>query len=216
MKKRKISNKVLAIILITLLLAIGLLTTAWALFSQNKNQETGLSVGTINVELIEDWPEEGDKIEIETETGTVEETYDEFGITRNSKVVYGKSTGNIPAYVRIRCIPIVEYYLVEDETTQKGEWVVAPIAQSDIVISVEGEEWIKSGEYYYYKNVLGENEETGKLNINWQITEIPTEIADYDIRANVKVVLEFSQASHEKWKEIFNINQLPEGVESVE
>ena len=44
--------------------------------------------------------------------------------------------------------------------------------------------------------------------------EMPSEIARYEnIRTDVRVILEYSQTTNEAWKDIFQIENLPEGVE---
>lgn len=201
-------NKILFIVFITLLGATLILTTVWALFSARKTANSDIRIGKIDVELQEDWPNQGDPVD----PATPGELYDEFGIKKYAKVVKGHSLGDLPAYVRIRCIPIVQYYYVEDEATE-GEWITAPISQEDIVVSINGTDWVNSGDYYYYKKILEGFGTTGDLNIGWEIVEVPSEIKQYRIRADVRVILEYSQTTNDAWKEIFQINTLPEGVE---
>lgn len=201
-------NKILLIVLITLIGATLILTTVWALFSARKTDESDIRIGKIDVDLVEDWPEPGDVVD----PSEPEEKYDEFGIEKYAKVVKGQSVGDLPAYVRIRCIPIVQYYYIAENETE-GEWITAPVAQEDIVLLINGTDWTRSGDYYYYTKILEGFGTTGDLNINWQIAEIPSEIQQYQIRTDVRVILEYSQTTNDAWKEIFQIEELPEGVE---
>ena len=118
----------------------------------------------------------------------------------------------MPAYVRIRCIPVVEYYYIEDGETE-GTWITAPVAQEDITVMVTGDNWVIQDGYYYYKNIVKAKEETDNLNIKWQVTELPSEIAKYQIRTDVRVMLEYAQTTNNAWKDIFKIESFPEGVE---
>lgn len=206
-EKYKISNKTLIIILIVLFVITAILGTAWALFSDKEENNSEIQIGKINVDLLEDWPNPGEPVDPDNP----DETYDEFGIKKYTKAIQGHSTGDLPAYVRVRCIPIVQYYYIEDGNTQ-GNWITASIPQEDIVLHIEGEKWVRDGEYYYYTEILNQDEKTGELDIDWQISEIPVELQKYEIRTDVKVILEYAQTTNNMWKEIFKIDELPEGV----
>lgn len=204
-------NLKLIIIGILLILLIVLIPVGYALFSDKDKAIGGTEIGKIEVELKEDWPERN---ETDPTTG---EQYDEFGLTKSSKKIWGHSTGNLPAYVRVRCIPIVEYNT--DKVNGQGEWVTAPVPQENIIITVDSKNdeqedtWIKSGDYWYYNKILPVGENTSKMNISWQIDELPSELEDYKVRADVRVILEYAQTTNDMWKEIFQINALPGGVE---
>lgn len=210
-EKLKISNKTLIIILSVLVVFFAVLGIAWALLSDKEEGNSQIQIGKINVDLLEDWPEQGEPVSPDTP----DIKYDEFGIRRYEKNIQGHSTGDIPAYVRIRCIPIVQYYYVEEGSTT-GNWITASIEQEDIVIHVNGDKWVRNGDYYYYKEILNKDEKTDILNIDWQLSELPATIQEYDIRTDVKVILEYAQTANNVWKEVFQINELPEGIELVE
>ena len=203
-KGSKISLIIFAILLI---IFIALIPAGFALFSHSRNENAETKIGIIDVELKEDW----------------NETTDE-GILNNTKKIWGVSNGDIPAYVRVRCIPIVQYKVTEDETEK---WITTPVSQDNIAINVldvveEDEQpstvqkWIKKGDYWYYYKVVEPTEATDKMQIKWDVVSIPSEIATYPIRANVKVLLEYSQTTNEAWKTNFQITELPSGVEVVE
>lgn len=207
-KNITIKNKKVIILIAILLLLITIISvfTAYSLFSDVKNEEENLKIGKVEVILKENSP--------------WEENEDEFGVENvYTKSVKGVSVAEQDAYVRIRCIPVVEYYMQNinaSETAENGEWITAPVSQEDITLAINSENWIQDGEYWYYKNILHGFEETEELNIDWQVLEIPSEISFYPIRTDVRVILEYSQASNNMWKDIFKIEELPEGVELVQ
>ena len=142
----------------------------------------------------------------------------EFGIERNQKKVWGRSTGDKKAYVRMRFVPIVEYYYVEKDDNDNitlAEWRTAPIPQENIRVKVKNaSDWVLQGNYYYYKSILNPGETTSKIDIEWEVYEMPSEIARYEkIRTDVRVILEYAQTTNDAWKELFQIEDLPSGVE---
>lgn len=198
------------VVIVALLIAlIILIPIGYALFSDHKNDSTSAKIGKIEVILQEDWPDYGDLYE--------EDVYDEFGIKKYTKDIWGHSTGDLPAYVRVRCIPVVEYY---DEAEDK--WITAPVSQENIVISVNSEDesgenvWVNDGEYWYYTKIVPAGADTEKMSFNWQVVELPTGLSGKDIRTDVRVMLEYAQTTHDMWKDIFQIENLPDGVEAAE
>lgn len=195
-------NKKVIIISIALILVLIISSIVWALFTARKTDTAQVKVGEIKVILEEDWPED----------------VSEFGIERNQKKVWGRSNGDKKAYVRMRFIPIVQYYYEEkdqDDNVTLAEWRTAPIPQENIRVKVKNaSEWVLQGNYYYYKKILNPGETTSKIDLEWEIYEMPSEIARYEnIRTDVRVILEYSQTTNEAWKDIFQIENLPEGVE---
>ena len=214
------SNKSLMFVLIVALLMvfIALIPIGYALFSDYKQDSANAKIGKIEVVLKEDWPERGDTYN----DGQDEDTYDEFGIKKYTKQVWGHSVGDLPAYVRIRCIPIVEYYIEPAERETQGKWITAPVEQDNIQVKVTAKDnsdkttWVQDGEYWYYKNILPAGADTAPMTIDWQIIELPAELSGKKVRTDVRVMLEYSQTTHDKYKEIFQIDALPEGVELAE
>lgn len=219
-----LKNQKIIIIAILLIVLIILIPIGYALFSHTKNDETSTKIGELNVILVEDWPEPGDTYTPPSDGTTTpdDETYDEFGISKKTKSIHGESVAELNAYVRVRLIPIVEYFVEDNENPGEGEWITAPVSQDKFVINVTGDTWTKSGDYWYYKKILKglQNAEgpyvTDDMNLSWQVAEIPSEIASYPIRTNVRVLLEYAQTTNDMWKELFQIEQLPQGVQTVE
>ena len=196
-----LKNKKPLIIIALLLIFLLLTTISYSLFSDIKGEEKNLKVGRVEVILEEDkeW----------------QENEDVYGIEKYTKSVKGVSVADLDAYVRIRCIPIVQYF-DEEANNGEGQWITAPIDQNEIMLVINTEDWVQEGDYWYYKKVLKGYEKTEELNIDWQILEVPTYIMDKKIRANVRVILEYAQASNNMWKDIFKIDDLPQQVERIQ
>jgi hypothetical protein len=195
-------NKKKIIISATIIALLIISTVVWALFTARKDDAANIQVGEIEVVLEEDWPDD----------------VTEFGIERNQKKVWGRSTGDKKAYVRMRFVPVVEYYYVEKDDNDNitlAEWRTAPIPQENIRVKVKNaSDWVLQGNYYYYKSILNPGETTSKIDIEWEVYEMPSEIARYEkIRTDVRVILEYAQTTNDAWKELFQIEDLPSGVE---
>lgn len=195
-------NKKKIIISATIIALLIISTVVWALFTARKDDAANIQVGEIEVVLEEDWPDD----------------VTEFGIEKNQKKVWGRSTGDKKAYVRMRFVPIVEYYYVEkddEDNITLAEWRTAPIPQENIRVKVKNaSDWVLQGNYYYYKSILNPGETTSKIDIEWEVYEMPSEIARYEkIRTDVRVILEYAQTTNDAWKELFQIEALPSGVE---
>lgn len=198
MKKNK---KVIIAIFIAVILVILISTIVFALFTSKQEEMAKVNIGNLDVILVEDWPDPEDVPEI--------------GIDKNFKIVKGESVAEKKAYVRMRFIPIIEYYYeAEENGKQIAEWRTAPISQNYIKLTIdEKNNWVKQGEYYYYKKILNSKESTDEIKLSWEIVEIPSTIQEYKIRTDVRVLLEYSQVSNEVWKTIFQIDDLPADVE---
>jgi len=223
MSEKKIkttSNKnIKLVVIVALLIAfIVLIPVGYALFSDHKQDTATAKVGKIEVILKEDWPERGES----DPNGEPGDKYDEFGIKKYTKKIWGQSVGDLPAYVRVRCIPIVEYYVEPATGETEGKWITAPVPQENIQVLVTAKDnsdvttWIQGGDYWYYKNILPAGADTASMTVDWQVVELPSELSGKRIRSDVRVILEYSQTTNNKWKEIFKIDALPEGVEEAE
>lgn len=199
MKNKKCVTIKSGIIFIMVVIAIIVLVqVAYSLFVDKEEGSTETKISKIGVKLEED-PE-------------WEENIDEYGIEKYTKIVKGVSTEQTDTYVRIRCVPIVQYYK-ENVESGSGEWVTNATPQEDILITLDGNDWVQEGDYWYYTKILKGNTQTSNLNIKWSVLELPSELSDKNIRTDVRVVLEYAQASNNVWKDVFKIEQLPEQVE---
>ncbi|MBE5965123.1 MAG: hypothetical protein E7252_09450 [Lachnospira sp.] len=193
-------KKVRVVSIIGIAMLIVAVFVVYALFTSKEEDTAKIYVGNLEVILQEDWPKD------------VPET----GIERNNKKVWGESVADKKAYVRMRFIPVVNYQFVGTEDgVEISEWRTAPIPQEDIRVTIaDNENWVKQGDYYYYKKILQPRETTDKLDVSWEVLELPSTLTKFEnLRVDVRVLLEYSQTSNEVWKDIFQIDDLPAGVE---
>ena len=198
---KKISKKSWIILAVLLLIFIILIPIGFALFSDKDDDTLEYRVGKVTVELREDFDWEN-----------VPET----GIEKSTKVVKGYApTDSKPAYVRIKGVPVVQYREAVEPDEPGGQpttrWVTVPVPKENIALIFNGgDDWVQSGEYWYYNKVLTGGQYTSDLNIRWNFLELPSEIADKAaIRADIRVVLEYAQAENNVWKSVFQIEELP-------
>lgn len=198
---KKISKKSWIIFAVLLLIFIILIPIGYALFSDKDTDQLEYRVGKVVVELREDqdW-----------------ENVPETGIEKSTKVVKGYApTDSKPAYVRIKGVPVVQYRETVEPTEPGGQattrWVTVPVPKENIALIFNGgDTWVQSGEYWYYTQQLTAGNYTSDLNIRWNFLELPSEIADkQNIRADIRVVLEYAQAENNVWKDVFQIEELP-------
>lgn len=198
---KKISKKSWIIFAVLLLIFIILIPIGYALFSDKDTDQLEYRVGKVVVELREDqdW-----------------ENVPETGIEKSTKVVKGYApTDSKPAYVRIKGVPVVQYRETVEPTEPGGQattrWVTVPVPKENIALIFNGgDTWVQSGEYWYYTQQLTAGNYTSDLNIRWNFLELPSEIADkQNIRADIRVVLEYAQAENNVWKDVFQISELP-------
>lgn len=208
---------IIAIVCLVIAIPIG-----FAYFSDKKEEQKGIRIGEIEVILEEDWPRNPDdpyypndpnnKEDIPqtpTVPGTPIVPFDENGSEKYTKKAWGKSIAELDAYVRIKCIPIVQY-------NKDGEWITAPVSQENIKLTVKADNWTQKDGYWYYNKILKGYQNTDSIDVDWKILEIPSEYSNYLVRADVRVILEYAQTTNGMWKKIFNISELPESVERVE
>ena len=148
------------------------------------------------------------------------------------KTFRGKSEGSLDTYIRAYLKPVVEAY---DE--DMGKWILVPVSGSNVVLKVyqdpldpedpdsEYNTWIgadadgkavadlSKAKYYYYAKILDPGEETTDLHVQIMDINMPQQFLNMDIRYNLHVFIEGAQVKNNLWMKIFNINNLPAGVE---
>ena len=198
-EERKQINKLIIIIAILIVSIILLIGTTLAIFSERAEDIVRANVGKIGVALVEDYPD----------------APNEFGTETYEKYVRGLPIADKDAFVRFKCVPVVEFYdeePIEGQNEENWVWKTAPIDESKILITYSGDDFVEQDGYWYYKKILKPQEETSNLKVEWQILEMPMELKEYKLRTNLRVILEYSQVTNNAWKTIFNIDSLPEGV----
>ena len=185
----------------------------FALFSDRpdeRNEEGG--AGIVVVELIEEQPFDN----------AVESQFIDH------KTFRGKSAGTSDTYMRAYLKPVVEAY---DEVLEK--WILISVSGSDIVLEITQAEPVTGGgiwigadaagnavgdlsdaKVFYYSKILKTGEETTDLNVQIVDINIPEQFLNMEIRYNLNVFVEGAQVKNSLWKKIFNIYNLPAGVES--
>lgn len=147
--------------------------------------------------------------------GTVKIEVNEYGFEdiknwnpgdTTNKDVSVKSTGSKDTYVRVNLAP------VWGEIGENG-FVPKDLSIDNVTLNIaNNNKWVKSGEWYYYTEILN-NEETELLLDSVTLAGQGTS-NDYQgmtLRVNVKA--EAVQASYEAYKDAWNITSLPAGVE---
>lgn len=119
------------------------------------------------------------------------------------KDVSVKSLGSKGTYVRVSLTPV---WL--DGGTETD------LATSNVTLNtVNSDKWIKSGDWYYYYKIMDKDQETELLLDSVTLAGLGTN-NDYQgktLRINVKA--ESVQASHEAYKDAWNLTSLPAEVE---
>lgn len=208
LQSKKIPVKSIIVFVVLLIVFVVLIQVGQALFSTKDNGSLNVTVGKINVTITEDpeWERSNEDPDPEAE----------YGIEKYEKNVKGVAAADSePAYVRVRCIPVIQYYQEGSQPAGQeaipSKWITAPVSQDSINVISAGSDWVKSGDYWYYKNPISNGQETSELNVKWQILQLDSELATKDhIRTDVRVILEYAQVENDVWKDIFNISEYPQ------
>lgn len=172
--------KTLAISTIVLIVVlIAGATMAW-FFHSPAAIANEFTMGTVKVIVVEEFPDGGYS---EVITG---ETY-----TKNVQV---KSLGTKNTYVRIRLVP---------------EWSDPNLPVSNVQLNmVNNSDWVLHTDgYYYFEYYLKTNQLTSKLLESVTFAELGPEYGDAVF--TLKVVAEGVQITHEAWKDVWGLNNLP-------
>ena len=208
-KKTKVITKYLFAITCIVLAVLAIIFTTLSFFSDIQKDKIADIAGTVKVQLIENDPFDA----------TV---HPEEGYFIDSKNFRAKSQGTLDTYVRAYLKPVVEAY---DENSEK--WILISVSSKDIVLEITdpGNNWIgadvdgvkvsklSDAKYYYYKKIMQEDDETSDLKVQIVDIQIPDQFVNMNIRYNLHVYVEGAQVSNSMWKSIFNIGNLPSGVE---
>ena len=193
--KNRITFLYATFLLIISVVVMGVVGVSFALFTDKDVSTINATAGTVEVELIETFP-----------------SSDEFGANTTGKTFSILSKGNKRTYVRASIYTTVEYY-------DSGNWIAYAVDQDNITYTINAPDWVYSNGYYYYKKILylpAPNNQTSQFIItNVEVTPLPDELEGKQVRYNMSVKVEGSQATHEAYKRNFNISALPAGVETL-
>lgn len=145
--------------------------------------------------------------------GTVEIEVNEHGFEdivnwnpgdTTTKEVSVVSNGSKKTYVRVSLTPV---WVV-------GEYEEA-LPNSNVVLNWNNQDWVlHDNGWYYYKNILNKDDETSLLleSVTLKGAETGNEYQGKALTVTVKA--EAVQASHEAYKDVWNLEVLPVGVEA--
>ena len=194
--KFKINRNAKSVLLLgaALLVVIAAAVTAWAVFFDKDTDTVDGRSGVVNIKLHENFGTYTDGV-----TGTAVQN-------TNEKTFWVENIGNKRCYVRVRLETAVE--------TEEGDPVAVP--QDSIQYTINAPGWIDGGDgYWYYSKILAPGELTSKFYVlDVQLVNvIPSDAGTPVLRMDVHH--EAAQATHELYKTIWNITDLPPGVERL-
>jgi predicted ribosomally synthesized peptide with SipW-like signal peptide len=160
-----------------------------AFFTDNEKVENTLTAGTVEVEI--------------NEHGFKDITNWQRGGTEN-KDVSVKSTGSKGTYVRVCLVP--------QWLNEAGTDVDTNLSVGNVILNLAsnwGNNWVYADGWYYYKQKLDKNGETSLL-LDSVTLDSSTTGEEYSGRTlRIKVIAEGVQASHDAYKRVWGIDDLP-------
>ena len=192
-----------------------LFSMAFGFFSDRANDlsQQG-AAGTVIVQLIEE-----DPFGFDIDDPSYDSEESQF---IDHKTFHGKSEGSLDTYIRAYLKPVVEAY---DEDMEA--WILVPVSGSNVkleVTDVSGK-WIganvdgvrvsslSDAKYYYFAKIMKTNDVTTDLHVQIVDIDMPDRFLNMEIRYNLHVFIEGAQTKNSLWMKIFDINDLPVGVE---
>lgn len=186
MKKRSMFLMSFALLL---LLVVGG-TMAWFTAESGEVVNT-FKAGTVKIELHDDFSQEEGKDVLNVNPG---DAYD--------KIVYVENTGTKRAYVRVKLTP--EWDLAEGKAFPEGfsNNTLSPAKLSEL-----GDNWIKIGDWYYYKNIVEpteENQITTNLieKVLFEGRDMPNDYqgAGFTLKVKAEAIQASNDAIKDEWK----------------
>ncbi|HPZ86175.1 MAG TPA: BsaA family SipW-dependent biofilm matrix protein [Bacillota bacterium] len=135
--KRSIPIGLLVVSLVALFVLGG--TLAW--FTADAKAPNMFTTGTVDIEIDEDLDDPNDWAP---------------GITKKKEVSV-KNLGSLPVFVRVQLTPV--WGSMDGEDFREDE----ELSIDNVIFNVNTEDWVKSGDWYYYKGVLEPEGETPLL-----------------------------------------------------
>jgi len=119
--------------------------------------------------------------------------------------VWVKSLGSKDTYVRVKLEPV---WYDDDGEAEVDENNV------ELTLAEDWEDyWVLADGWYYYKNILGEDDETSLLLDEVHLKGEETDNKYQGLTLKIKVEAQAVQASNDAYKVAWGIDSLPEGVE---
>lgn len=164
-------------------------TLAW--FTSEAEVTNTFKAGTVEIEVLE----KGETEDITNWNPGDTTDYD----------VSVKSLGSKQTYVRVKLEPV---WYDDDEEAEVDENNVELIFGEDLE-----ENWVLDDGWYYYKEILEQNQETSLLLDKVHLKGKETGNEYQGLTLKIKVEAQAVQASNDAYKDAWGINSLPEGVE---
>ena len=165
-------------------------TLAW--FTSEAEVTNTFTAGTVEIEVVED----GAK-------GSIIENWNPGDTTDYDVSV--KSLGSKQTYVRVKLEPV---WYDGDEEAEVDENNV------ELTLAEDWEDyWVLADGWYYYKNILGEDDETSLLLDEVHLKGEETDNKYQGLTLKIKVEAQAVQASNKAYQDAWGINSLPDGVE---
>ena len=165
-------------------------TLAW--FTSEAEVTNTFTAGTVEIEVVED----GAK-------GSIIENWNPGDTTDYDVSV--KSLGSKQTYVRVKLEPV---WYDDDEEAEVDENNV------ELTLAEDWEDyWVLADGWYYYKNILGEDDETSLLLDEVHLKGEETDNKYQGLTLKIKVEAQAVQASNKAYQDAWGINSLPDGVE---
>jgi len=176
--------------------------TVYAFFTTvAPTQVATAKTGLVHVELREDFP-----------------TTDAFGAPIDTvKTFTGENTGDSMAYVRARVFASPEYHFIGQDASGHtvDEWRPLALPASDFTITVTAPDWTDKDGFLYYNKILQPTDSTSVVTATLQLRDPSVLPEGMDIRLNMQVTLESSQATNNAYQTLFGISSMPAGVETL-
>ncbi len=184
--KKKLIMVVGLLLLVTLMVIGG--TMAW--FWDSEETDNRFTAGTVAIEINEHGFKDIEKWNPGDTT---------------TKQVSVKSLGNKKSYIRVSLTPV--WLVGEGEDALPINNVILNLATNN--------DWVKSGDWYYYKHII-EEEETSLLLQSVKLDGALTDNKYQDKTLKINVKAEAVQASNSAYIDVWDIDELPAEVETFE
>jgi predicted ribosomally synthesized peptide with SipW-like signal peptide len=167
--------------ILLIVLVVAGATMAW--FTMRANADNKFNLGTVEVEVVENYP-------------PVNEVKTNVDYTKEVSV---RSLGSKNTYVRVRLVP---------------EWSDPSLPVSNVVLNLSNiydgtnGDWVANDDgYYYFRFYLTKDQTTSKLLGSVTFTELGPEYENAQF--TLKVVAEGVQITHEAWRDVWELEDLP-------
>lgn len=186
-------KKVIGSIIVILLLSVmGIgMTSAWFI-AGTSTKENIFNTGKVDIQLNEEFNPPSKWVEGEV----------------IPKIIEIENEGSLDVYTRIRLTGVWQQRI-------EGDWVDTSLAPDNVELTMAEESesgWIYDNGFYYYKNILPANETSSPLRVD---AKLKSGAQEYDgKRFMLKVVAEAVQTSNGAYKDVWDIEELPPGVQA--